>query len=65
MSQLKLSVLEVHYSNFSGVLPPLDCLGIADCTLYNQRWPSMPTAGNNVFACPLPHGADSCGAVCR
>jgi hypothetical protein len=65
MSQLKLSVLELHYSNFSGVLPPLDYLEIADCTLYNKRWPSMPTAGNNVFACPLPHGADSCGAVCR
>ena len=36
MARLELSVLELHYSNFSGALPPLDYLGIADCTLYNQ-----------------------------
>ena len=64
-SQLHLSVLELHYSNFSGALPPLDFLSIADCMLYNDRWRAPATAvaaaGNNVFACPLPEGGESCG----
>ena len=64
-AQLDLSVLELHFSNFSGVLPALDYLGIADCTLYNDRWSRATAApGNNKFACPLPHGAESCGAMC-
>lgn len=68
LAQLNLSVLELHYSNFSGALPPLDYLAIPDCMLYNDRWSATrqrgASMGNNVFTCPLPHGADSCGAVC-
>lgn len=60
-NQLNLSVLEIHYSNFSGALPPLDYLDIADCTMYNDRWSN---AGGGRFDCPLPRGAESCGAVC-
>jgi hypothetical protein len=50
----KLSVLELHRSNFSGVLPPLDYRSIYDCTLNGM-----------VFDCPLPPGAETCGAVCK
>lgn len=49
-----LSVLELHRSNFTGVLPALDFATIQDCTLNNL-----------VFDCPLPAGAETCGAVCR
>jgi hypothetical protein len=54
LSKLKLSVLEVHRSNFSGVLPPLDYGSIADCTLNDMQ-----------FECPLPEGAAACGAACN
>lgn len=50
----RLSVLELHRSNFTGVLPPLNYLNIADCTLNDLA-----------FVCPLPHGAAACGAACR
>lgn len=68
-NQLNLTVLELHYSNFSGALPPLNYLAIPDCTMYNDRWASIANQarenhGGNVFDCPLPHGAESCGAVC-
>ena len=55
---------EIHYSNFSGALPPIDYLSIADCTMYNNRWAKDGAGGGGRFACPLPHGAESCGAVC-
>ena len=54
LSQLKLSVLELHRSSFSGVLPPLHFDAIADCTLNDLT-----------FACPLPPGAGACGAACE
>ena len=49
-----LSALELHHSGFSGALPPLPFKQIADCTLNGL-----------VFACPLPEGAESCGATCK
>eukprot|EP00039_Didymoeca_costata_P017990 m.331659 g.331659 ORF g.331659 m.331659 type:complete len:497 (+) comp16775_c0_seq1:97-1587(+) len=49
----ELLVLELHYSNFTGVLPPLNFRGIYDCTLNNLK-----------FACPLPKDAEVCGAAC-
>ena len=49
-----LAVLELHRSNFTGVLPALDYRGIPDCTLNDM-----------VFQCPLPPGAETCGAVCH
>jgi len=54
MNKLKLSVIELHRSNFSGTLPPLDYRNIADCTLNDL-----------VFDCPLPFGAEVCGALCK
>jgi hypothetical protein len=50
----KLSAFELHHSNFSGALPPLEWAKIADCTLNDL-----------VFDCPLPQGADTCGAACH
>ena len=70
LSKLSLSVFEMHYSNFSGVLPALDYLSIPDCMLYNDRFNATRVqlaaveGGNNMFACPLPPGAATCGAVC-
>lgn len=52
-TNLPLDVLEMHYSNFTGTLPALDYANIPDCTLNGHR-----------FKCPLPPGAESCGAVC-
>ena len=51
----QLSVLELHFSGFSGrtMLPALPFDNIPDCTLNGLS-----------FACPLPAGADTCGAVC-
>jgi len=57
-------VVQLHFSNFSGVLPPVDYASIPDCTLYNDRWTAASGPGNNVFACPLARGAETCGAVC-
>ena len=66
LASLNLTVLEAHFSNFNGVLPVLDYAAIPDCTLYNDRWTASRQGrpGNNVFACPLPPGAETCGAVC-
>ena len=50
----QLSALELHHSGFSGALPPLPFKQIADCTLNGL-----------VFACPLPEGAERCGATCK
>lgn len=54
LNKLNLSVIEAHRSNFSGTLPPLDYRDIADCTLNDM-----------VFDCPLPDGANTCGALCK
>lgn len=53
LATLELSVLELHRSNFSGVLPELNYTAIPDCTLNDL-----------VFQCPLPRGAETCGALC-
>jgi len=50
----KLTAFELHRSNFSGRLPPMAYAGIADCTLNDLT-----------FDCPLPRGAETCGAACR
>ena len=50
----KLTAFELHRSNFTGRLPKLDWAAIADCTLNDL-----------VFDCPLPEGAETCGAACR
>jgi len=49
----KLTALELHHSSFSGELPRLPYKEIPDCTL-----------ADNEFDCPLPEGAEICGAVC-
>jgi len=49
----QLYAFEVHYSNFTGTLPKANWRGIADCALQGNR-----------FACPLPPGAETCGASC-
>lgn len=49
-----LSAFELHMSNFSGPLPELDWVNIADCTLNGL-----------VFDCPLPMGAETCGCICK
>lgn len=49
-----VSAFELHSCNFYGRLPLMDYANIADCTLNNQ-----------IFACPLPAGADTCGAACK
>lgn len=54
-SQLKdVSAFELHRSAFAGYLPNMDYLSIADCTLADM-----------VFKCPLPPGAEACGAQCQ
>eukprot|EP00041_Stephanoeca_diplocostata_P012866 m.217264 g.217264 ORF g.217264 m.217264 type:complete len:499 (+) comp19119_c0_seq1:332-1828(+) len=53
MTKLNISVLELHRAPFNGVLPPLNFRAIPDCTL-NEL----------VFKCPLPAGAETCGASC-
>eukprot|EP00937_MAST-01D_sp_MAST-1D-sp2_P002778 g2778.t1 len=50
----KLTAFELHRSNFTGRLPKLNWATIADCTLNDL-----------VFDCPLPEGAETCGAACR
>lgn len=52
-SKLKLTAFELHMSKFTGKLPALDYANIPDCTLNGL-----------VFQCPLPPGAETCGAVC-
>ena len=63
-AHLNLTVLEIHYSNFSGPLPPMNFAEIPDCTMYNDNWSGAGPLGSPTFACPLPHGAETCGAVC-
>lgn len=50
----KLTAFELQMSNFSGRLPIMNYTGIADCMLNGLT-----------FDCPLPHGADTCGAACH
>ena len=51
-----LTAFELHMSNFSGRLPEdIDYAGIPDCALN----------GPQTFACPLPPGAETCGATCE
>lgn len=54
LGRLALDVLELHRSGFGGRMPRLNYEDIADCTL-----------GGMVFECPLPPGAETCGAVCK
>jgi len=49
-----VTALELHSCQFYGRLPLLNYAAIADCTLNGQ-----------VFACPLPSGAETCGAACK
>lgn len=50
-----VSVLELHHSPFNGPLPRgIDYSKIPDCTLNGLT-----------FDCPLPKGAETCGAVCK
>jgi hypothetical protein len=57
LGQRNMTVMELHRSNFSGVLPPLNWKDIPDCTLAGMGTP---------FRCPLPEGADVyCGASCE
>lgn len=49
-----VTAFELHSCNFFGRLPLMDYANIPDCTLNNQ-----------VFSCPLPAGAETCGAACR
>ena len=53
LAKLDLSVLELHRSGFEGTLPPMAYTEIPDCTLNDL-----------VFKCPLPDGANTCGALC-
>lgn len=53
LAKLDLSVLELHRSGFEGTLPPMAYTEIPDCTLNDL-----------VFKCPLPEGANTCGALC-
>lgn len=48
-----LAAFELHRSNFTGPLPSLDFKSIADCHLEHDK-----------FECPLPLGAETCGAAC-
>ena len=50
----QLTAFELHHSNFSGPLPELAWAAIPDCTLNDL-----------VFDCPLPRGAETCGAACK
>ena len=50
----QVSALELHGSGFGGALPDgVDWTAIPDCTLNGL-----------VFDCPLPPGAETCGAAC-
>jgi len=49
-----VSAFELHSCLFHGRLPRMDYASIADCTLNNL-----------VFDCPLPPGAETCGAACK
>jgi hypothetical protein len=49
-----VTAFELHSSAFYGRLPLMDYANIADCTLNNL-----------VFSCPLPPGAETCGAACK
>lgn len=49
-----VTAFELHSSNFYGRLPLMDYASIADCTLNSQ-----------IFSCPLPAGAETCGAACK
>jgi hypothetical protein len=49
-----VTAFELHSCNFYGRLPLMDYASIADCTLNSQ-----------VFSCPLPAGAETCGAACK
>jgi len=54
-SNLKdVTAFELHSCAFHGRLPMMDYANIADCTLNNL-----------VFDCPLPPGAETCGAACK
>ena len=54
-SHLKgLKTFELHRSNFSGPLPKMDFRSIDDCHLEHGD-----------FECPLPAGAEVCGAACK
>lgn len=52
--RLTLNVIELVGSGLSGKLPAMSYTDIADCAL-----------GNMEFDCPLPPGAETCGAVCK
>eukprot|EP01065_Artemidia_motanka_P001291 TRINITY_DN1059_c0_g1_i1.p2 TRINITY_DN1059_c0_g1~~TRINITY_DN1059_c0_g1_i1.p2 ORF type:complete len:496 (+),score=191.29 TRINITY_DN1059_c0_g1_i1:68-1555(+) len=55
MAQIpNLIAFELHFSNFTGALPPFPFRAINDCHV-----------DGNVFACPLPKDAETCGAVCK
>eukprot|EP01062_Namystynia_karyoxenos_P070416 TRINITY_DN657_c0_g1_i1.p2 TRINITY_DN657_c0_g1~~TRINITY_DN657_c0_g1_i1.p2 ORF type:complete len:489 (+),score=163.50 TRINITY_DN657_c0_g1_i1:96-1562(+) len=49
----QLQAFELHECNFTGPLPPLPFRNISDCHV-----------DGNTFACPLPPGAETCGAKC-
>eukprot|EP01065_Artemidia_motanka_P046011 TRINITY_DN6869_c0_g2_i1.p1 TRINITY_DN6869_c0_g2~~TRINITY_DN6869_c0_g2_i1.p1 ORF type:complete len:491 (+),score=178.34 TRINITY_DN6869_c0_g2_i1:64-1536(+) len=49
-----LIAFELHFSNLTGTLPPMNFRGINDCHV-----------DGNIFDCPLPDGADTCGAQCK
>jgi len=49
-----VTAFELHSCNFYGRLPLMDYANIADCTLNSQ-----------IFSCPLPPGAETCGAACK
>jgi hypothetical protein len=53
-SKLKLSVLEMEKSGLSGKMPALAYTEIPDCVLSGME-----------FECPLPPGAETCGAMCK
>lgn len=55
--RLSLNVIELVGSGFSGKLPQMSFTDIADCVLGG--------AGKMIFDCPLPPGAETCGAVCK
>jgi len=46
--------LELQACNFSGPLPPMNFWNISNCLVYG-----------NVFECPCPEQAKSCGCACR
>lgn len=54
LNMTQLYAFEIHYSNFTGKLPPLQWQRVADCALQGNK-----------FSCPLPPGASTCGASCE